>query len=48
MTMRSSIRTIDRDSARRLVTLTLDDGVIARLTYKQAAPLPFWLNPAKL
>lgn len=31
----------------RLITLTLDDGTRARLTYRQAAQLGFWLKPGQ-
>jgi hypothetical protein len=38
------IRTID--PATRLIHLALDDGVIARLVYRWAARLGFWLKPS--
>lgn len=44
LTHTSITRTIDRDPARHLVTLTLDDGTRARLTYRQAAQLGFWFT----
>jgi hypothetical protein len=49
----ATIRAIDRDPTRRdgmpcrLVTLTLDDGTQAHLTYHQAAQLGFWLKPGQ-
>ena len=43
----ATIRAIDRDFTRRLATRTLNDGVIARLTYRQATQLGFWLKPGQ-
>ncbi len=43
----ATIRIIDRDPTRRLVTLTLDDNTRARLTYRQATQLGFWLVTEK-
>ena len=46
MSFRTSIiRTIDCVPAHCLITLTLDDGITAHLTYRQAAQLPYWLKP---
>ena len=48
-TITATIRTIDRDPARRLITLVLDHNPTrsATLTYRQAAQLGFWLKPGQ-